>query len=321
MSAKSNNYGRAYEFACLQVLAEILRPFREVSVEVNSSYEAAAEAWKKVPKKLQANLLASSRAAVEVLLDCEALLTEGTDALSLNLQTDTHGEEGDVRDIIVARRASGWEIGLSLKHNHKAVKHSRLATTLDFGEKWYGIACSQSYWAAIEPIFKRLNAAKEKGTLWREMKDKGAAVYKLLLAAFMAEVKQQALGNPVVARRLAEYLLGTFDFYKVVSQDREEATYVTPYNLRGNLNKVPRNSKPKIQIEKTDLPKQILACDFIGEHNNKIFMAMDNGWQFTFRLHNASSRVEPSLKFDIQLTGWPITLVTIKRLWVCRVGR
>ena len=77
MSAKSNNYGRAYEFACLQVLVEILRPFREVSVEVNSSYEAAAEAWKKVPKKLQANLLASSRAAVEVLLDCEALLAEG----------------------------------------------------------------------------------------------------------------------------------------------------------------------------------------------------------------------------------------------------
>ncbi len=315
MSAKSNNYGRAYEFACLQILAETLRPFREVLVAENSSYEAAEVARKKVPAKLQENLLASSRAAVEVLLDCEVFLTEGTDALSLNLQTDTHGEEGDVRDIIVARRACGWEIGLSLKHNHKAVKHSRLATTLDFGKKWYGIACSQSYWTAIEPIFKRLEAAKEKGALWREMKDKSMAIYKPLLAAFMAEVKKQSSGNSAVARRLAEYLLGEFDFYKVVSQDREEATYVTPYNLRGNLNKATSAAKPKVQIEKTDLPKQILACDFIGEHNNKIFMAMDNGWQFTFRLHNASSRVEPSLKFDVQLAGWPITLITIKRLW------
>ena len=315
MSAKSNNYGRAYEFACLQILAEALRPIRSVSVEANSSYEAAEAAWKKIPAKLKENLLASSRAAVEVLLECEVFLTEGSDALSLNLQTDTHGEEGDVRDIIVARRTCEWEIGLSLKHNHKAVKHSRLATTLDFGEKWYGIACSQAYWTAIAPIFKRLEVAKEKGSLWREMKDKGEAIYKPLLTAFITEVKKQSSNNSAVARRLAEYLLGAFDFYKVVSQDREEATYVTPYNLRGNLNKATTTAKPKVQIKKTELPKQILACDFIGEHNNKVFMAMDNGWQFTFRLHNASSRVEPSLKFDIQLAGWPITLVTLKRLW------
>lgn len=319
MSAKSNDYGRAYEFACLKVLAQELRPLRAVSIEDNSSYAAAKEAWERIPAALQKNLIASSRAAVEILLECEVFLTEGPDALTLNLQSDSHGEEGDVRDIIVARRACGWEIGLSLKHNHKAVKHSRLATTLDFGEKWYGVACSQTYWTAIEPIFKRLHAAKEKEMLWREIKDKGATVYKPLLSAFIEEVKRQAATQVALPRHLAEYLLGTFDFYKVVSIDREETTYVTPYNLRGQLNKAARTVQPKIKIKKTDLPTQILACDFLNGHNNKVFMAMDNGWQFTFRLHNASSRVEPSLKFDIQLAGWPITLITIKRLWKKRV--
>ena len=35
-------------------------------------------------------------------------------------------------------------------------------------------------------------------------------------------------------------------------------------------------------------------------------MGFDNGWQFSFRIHNASTFVEPSLKFDIQLIGIPI---------------
>ncbi len=30
-----------------------------------------------------------------------------------------------------------------------------------------------------------------------------------------------------------------------------------------------------------------------------------NGWQFSFRLHNAKDIVEPSLKFDIQIDGIP----------------
>ncbi|RPD37239.1 HaeIII family restriction endonuclease, partial [Candidatus Liberibacter solanacearum] len=32
----------------------------------------------------------------------------------------------------------------------------------------------------------------------------------------------------------------------------------------------------------------------------------DGGWNISFRLHNASSKVEPSLKFDIQLVKTPI---------------
>ena len=49
--------------------------------------------------------------------------------LTLFLQPDSKGEEGDVRDLIVVRSNIQWEIGLSLKHNHFAVKHSRLART------------------------------------------------------------------------------------------------------------------------------------------------------------------------------------------------
>ncbi len=39
-------------------------------------------------------------------------------------------------------------------------------------------------------------------------------------------------------------------------------------------------------------------------------MVLDEGWQISFRIHNASTLIEPSLKFDIQLIGNPPVLFT-----------
>ena len=54
--------------------------------------------------------------------------------VQLRLQVDGEDENGDVRDLVITRNNVCWEIGLSLKHNHFAVKHSRLAKKLDFGK-------------------------------------------------------------------------------------------------------------------------------------------------------------------------------------------
>ena len=51
------------------------------------------------------------------------LLEEGEDMVVLTCQTDSEGKEGDVRDIVITRKDAKWEIGLSIKHNHFAVKH------------------------------------------------------------------------------------------------------------------------------------------------------------------------------------------------------
>jgi hypothetical protein len=37
-------------------------------------------------------------------------------------------------------------------------------------------------------------------------------------------------------------------------------------------------------------------------------MYFDKGWQISFRIHNASTMVEPSLKFDINIVGLPSNL-------------
>lgn len=72
----------------------------------------------------------SAKAMIPSIFECEPMMIEVTnDILELFIQKDEEGKKGDVRDIIIARSKMQWEIGLSIKHNHFAVKHSRLSPT------------------------------------------------------------------------------------------------------------------------------------------------------------------------------------------------
>ena len=44
---------------------------------------------------------------------------------------------------------------------------------------------------------------------------------------------------------------------------------------------------------------------FVPGSNNTVEIVCDEGWALTMRIHNASSKVEPSLKFDVQLVSLP----------------
>lgn len=72
------------------------------------------------------------------------ILDDGDDELELKIQSDDKGKKGDVRDVLIIRQGIEGEIGLSVKHNYFAVKHSRLSENLDFGNKWYGVRLFQT---------------------------------------------------------------------------------------------------------------------------------------------------------------------------------
>ena len=233
----------------------------------------------------------------------------------LKMQKDEEGEIGDVRDIIIIRNAEKWEIGLSIKHNHFAVKHSRLGAKLDFGERWYGIKCSDDYWNDIAPIFEFINSKKEQGLKWSDLENKDIDVYVPLLNAFMNEIKRNADKHSDLPKKLVEYLLGEFDFYKVISIDNKKITQIQTYNLRGTLNKPSKKETPKTIIPIAKLPTRIVNIDFKPESKNTIELYMNEGWQFSFRIHNASTYVENSLKFDIQIVGMPASIISIDCKW------
>lgn len=162
MSTSSNDQGRAYEFAWINALNQALSKIRKTVIVSNSSLEANKRAWDVMPEEMKALLTTSAEAAVDTVLELEPRMVENdNDILKLEPQKDDAGVTGDVRDIVVKRDDINWEIGLSIKHNHEAIKHSRLSHKLDFGNEWFGIPCSKHYWDDVAPIFDRLKSEKK----------------------------------------------------------------------------------------------------------------------------------------------------------------
>lgn len=316
MSNISNDQGRAYEYACINNLCNQINEHRTAEIEKNSSYFAAEHAWKSIPDSLKENLVISASAVTKAIFDLEPMILDKDDGVvSLKIQTDSQGESGDVRDILITRENVSWVIGLSLKHNHFAVKHSRLGKKLDFGDKWFGMPCSNDYWSAIYEIFSYLEKEKQKNTEWKNLPDKESGIYVPLLQAFMDEIKRSCKMNPDVPKKMVEYLLGQYDFYKIISIDMKKLTQIQSFNMHGTLNKESKKYKPITIVPKVSLPTRIVSFEFKPNSNNTLELYMDEGWQFSFRIHNASTIVEPSLKFDIQIIGMPTTIMTINCEW------
>ena len=316
MSNQSNDKGRAYEYICLQTLFREISDVRRAEIIENSSFYAALRAWETIDIKTRGTLIISAKAAVSTLFDMEPVIVENDDdCVELYIQPDTQGEVGDVRDIIIVRKDIRWEIGLSIKHNHFAVKHSRLGKSLDFGDRWFGVPCSQNYWDEIRPIFTYIDQEKQANKKWSELPSKAEDVYIPLLNAFVNEIKKANAENEGIPRKMVEYLLGQFDFYKVISIDNKNVTQIQTYNLRGTLNRPSSKEQPKIVVPVSSLPTRIVSFEFKPGSDNTVELYMDGGWQFSFRIHNASTYVESSLKFDIQIIGMPASIISINCSW------
>ena len=317
MPAASNDQGRAFEYIFTNILHDEIAKYRNVEIEQNSSLIAAKHAWNSISPIIRSNLEEAAKASCNTLFDAEVLMTErGDDTLVLKLQPDSAGEEGDVRDILAIRGDINWEIGFSLKHNHFAVKHSRLSMSIDFGKQWYGIDCSDDYWNGITPIFDYVSSYKAANMDWSDMGDeKVSRVYKPLLEEFVKEIQRAYEYDIKMCTKMVEYLLGKHDFYKVVAQDARRNTEIQTYNVHGTLNKPGATKTPSIVIPTTELPTRIIHIGLIPDSDNKVELSFDKGWYFTFRIHNASTKVENSLKFDIQLTGMPTSIITINCPW------
>ncbi|GAA9341590.1 hypothetical protein TH0551_12510 [Helicobacter pylori] len=307
MSDKSNNQGRAYEYAWCLALEQKLSVFKKVIVDKQNGFNAANRAYESLEKSLQERYLESAKQGVLLLLDCEPLLSKvigsSQNEITLSLQKDKLGEIGDVRDILIY--FDRFCIGLSVKHNHDAIKHSRLSKNLDFGEKWLGVGVSQNYKDTIKPLFERLENAKKEGMLWRDFPNKEQEIYAPLLQAFKKEVLRiDENKKNKVPQKMVEYLLGKYDFYKAILLEREQKTKLEAYHFHNTLNRSVKN-KPKRIIPLSKLPTRMIYFDFKPKSFNTLELVLDEGWSFSLRIHNASSRVEPSLKFDIKLLSKP----------------
>lgn len=230
------------------------------------------------------NFLKSASKAVRHILEKEKMTeTKGL----VSFLPDSKGQEGDVRDIVIT---TGYkELGISCKTNHDAFKHSRLSQKNDFVKRWglHSDGCSKQYFDTIFPIFEELKEIKKKSAgkaKWADIEDVPKRFYWPLLNAFSDEIER--VSSPEMCRNFIKYIVGNFDFYKIISTNKK--VLIQAFNINQTLN---TTSQP--------LPTQI---DFVKDKNTTQYsktISFDKGWVFNFRIHNASSRVEASLKFDV----------------------
>lgn len=307
-SRNNNDNGRAFEYITLRTLVEEIRKNRDVYVRNNSSFAATKNSWNQTEPSLQSDLKKAAEAAVDFIFESEPMILDNSDGrLELMILSDQQGKKGDVRDILIQKKDIEWEIGLSLKHNHAAVKHPRISKTRDFGKVWYGIPCSQKYWEEVTPIFTHLEEERKKGIQWDTLPNK-EGIYISLLNAFKDEVLRSTNSDSEVPTRMFEFLIGKQDFYKVRSKDSKRITEICAFNLKGTLNRATDTIQPKNKVPIAKLPTKIINIDF--KSSTTLIFDMDNEWKFSFRLHNAKKNVEPSLKFDIQIIEKPSTFIT-----------
>ena len=315
--------GKAFEYACIISLYDKLNEHGNVEIEESSQLKTAQSLYEEIDGEMKRSLDKAAKAAVRVISRLEPQLwnANGNEPLYLSIQPDAAGIKGDVRDVICLRKQNGWEIGFSCKHNHHAVKHSRLSDTIDFGKEWLDIPCSADYFEVVVPLFSELRTLRDESKkmgnpkLWKEIEDKADRYYKPILQAFMLELKKIAKNNADVPKRLIHYLLGINDFYKIITDDRNRTTRVEAINIIGTLNLNSGKEKPITKVPLLKMPTQFYHIGFKAGSDNTIEVVCDEGWQISMRIHNASSKVEPSLKFDVQLISFPSSVYTQVEPW------
>ena len=310
--------GKAFEYAIAKAYFDYLETENNlVWLQENDALVYAKHCFEIQDEGQQRGFYVAAEKTIETLVAIEPGLVSAknsSDLLSIRLAADSEGIVGDVRDVIFSRSYSScWEIGISAKNNHDAVKHSRLSPLINFGEEWMGFSCSNAYFSEIKPVFDNLMQIKsdDQETTWADL---GAAksqdVYVPLLKAFRKEMLRLTKSYPEASANLLHYLIGRKPFYKVIKEDRNNIVVVKAFNIGGKLNQTVNGKKPIIKTDKIKLPTRVIELEFKDNSGTTLMMILDEGWQISFRIHNASTFIENSLKFDIQLVGNPPVLFT-----------
>ena len=297
--------GKAFEFALITEAEKLLSAICKVTLLKDASYASSKASFQLYNSPEQLRYTQGAVAALTHICQLEPRLaapSSKSDILELQLMPDSAGQQGDVRDILFIRSNQNWEIGISAKNNHMAVKHSRLSDTLDFGSVWLGVNCAPKYFTSIAPVFQKLRTLKSQQAKWSSMQNKATTVYRPILDAFKGELLSLHKNNSNIPQTLVRYLLGNRDFYKVIR--RKSKVEILGFNLQGTLNKAAKGRNPNT-VSKLKYPTQIIRFDYKPNSNNTLLLVCDQGWTISFRIHNAETLVVPSLKFDINLVGTP----------------
>lgn len=300
MSTQVKN-GKSFEYSIIKSLVE-----NEVGSLNTESIEKISKYYKGNNEKIKNMQDYFSDLAIKHIKNIEPNLHNKI--LYIESMQDQNGISGDVRDITISNENKSWEIGISAKNNSDSAKHSRLSKDINFGRKWVGIENSNKYFEEIKPAFELLESNLK--IKWENLNlNKEEKIYVPILNAFIKELKYLIkIDQSLFCKNIISYLIGKKDFYKVIKQ--KESVKIQAYNFNGTLGKQYNNQTSSFIIPKTPFPTKISDISYKNNLNNTILIKFNKGWELSLRIHNASSKVEKSMKFDVKLIKIPSNIYT-----------
>ena len=148
----------------------------------------------------------------------------------------------------------------------------------NWGKEWLNVSCSGNYMRDVCAILNQYQDNRNKDIL-----------YKSYLTAFKNEFVK--ISNDETPSCLLKLIISEEDsnLFQIVDK--------------------------KIKVPKIKLPTRIIELAFKEKSKTTLILTMNNGWSISFRIHNASTKVEPSLKFDIQLKSKPEDIFYLNTKW------
>ena len=306
MSGSNVINGKAFEYACFSALYDaVSRAGCNVGYTDDDAYNNAKNSYENlITDKTRNQLDLAALTTVKLLIPLEPMLLKKDGMLNMAIANDSiaKGVGGDVRDVIFRREENNWEMGISCKHNHEALKHPRLTKDKDFGKSWVDISCGNEYMEEITPTIDKMADLKKKGVKWESVDNKWEEYYIPILEAHRREINRMCEVYTGVPARLLKYFFGARDFYKVIMNTTDKTTTIEGFNMNGTLNAACDGKKAMTRIPVIKMPSRLKETDRLNE--TTIELTFDEGWTVSMRLHNKDRKVTPtSLAWDVQLTG------------------
>ena len=320
--------GHAFEFAFASELAKWVGARMKVEIIRDSSFAVGESCYFSRTPAARKRFDRAAALPIETISRLEPGILNARsekDILFIRQCKDDEGKEGDVRDIVLFRKGNrnkvAWEIGISAKNNNDSAKHSRISHSIRFGKTWLGMDTSKEYVAEMQSVDDWLEEQKRQGrTTWDSLgssknesaKTKEALVYVPMLEAFKREMERLFREDQKKAsQNLIKYLIGRKPFYKLIKNDRDNTSVLKVFNFVSGLGKAYNGVRPDCRPRAIPLPTRCVELAFAeGGMRNTLSLIMDKGWQVNFRIHNAATKIESSLKFDVTLEGNPPVLFT-----------
>lgn len=314
--------GHAFEFAFASELAKWVCARTKVEIIRDSSFAVGESCYLSRTAAARKRFDRAASLPIETISRLEPGILNARsekDILFIRLCKDDEGKEGDVRDIVLFRKGNrnkvAWEIGISAKNNNDSAKHSRISHSIHFGKTWLGMDTSKEYVDAMQAVDDWLEEQKRQGkTTWDSLgaEKKETFVYVPMLEAFKREMERLFRDDQEkAAQNLVKYLIGRKPFYKLIKSDRDNTSVLKVFNFVSGLGKAYNGVRPDCRPRAIPLPTRCVELAFAeGRMRNTLSLIMDKGWQVNFRIHNAATKIESSLKFDVTLEGNPPVLFT-----------